>query len=645
MKSSRLSSWVSSAIIAAAVFTPISNAVAAPDLSTYTRPLLFAPEDNHIFLTSPQLKWQLEGDRLSFGGISFDARNIKFQVSKTSSPNIFNMGFNWPTNLATDGVIQIRKLNKVIWQEEVDADDIRSWRNRVKVDPELQPIASTTAGALRRTLDELKELKNEDIIRACFVRKISESEKLEVCSSPHRAMIGADGKFDILDPLSNAEPNVMIAGQSLGVRGFANFPGKKPIQFLATFSTGATIGFTLVIPQLKMLDVVWKADQKSGKELLVFTGQGAKPIGQVKELVVPMDHFWSATGLGDEIIWQTNILKSSPLLRVLAPFNIPFTYIVQFTDLPDETDRLYISSRTGAGTYSSSPKIYGLIPSQAKLASKEKRVRRKSAKEFQWYFNSPNKGERNKARISLFKTEDGKEKEWVAHYQLYRGYPFQAALRLTGLGTEQFSTAIVGEGSITYFPENLLLDSYLLDYHRWGFSARYFRTITPLKILDENDAVIEVNPFTTYNLDARYNLRPGLWNRDELFGPMISFTSIKILDYEASIAGVGFFWARTMPLVFDKLFNLFPLMNYPKYLDVELIYYPKPVNSLVESAATYYLNFAGRIFWTKRFFGEAGFGYKRFNFVMNDAHTTQDGKPNMLDFGIGYGTAGLGLTF
>ncbi len=640
MNTPRLSSW----LFAASILVLISLAVTAqakPKSSTYTRPLLFAPEDNNIFLTSPQLKWDLEGDRLSFGGIAFDGRSIKF-IANTND-KVFNLGFGWPSNLGNDGKVQIRIDGKVVWEKNVDSSDVLSWRNQLKTNPKLKALIGTNYGVTRNTVSDFESFKSNPEAKACFTRKNSETEWLEICSPLKKVTALPNKTIQLSSTARPQNATVQVFGEDLGPRGLANFPGNKPVQMKAIFSDGSTLSFAVTIPHLRMLDVVWKSDQTTGKEFLVFTGQGAKPLGEVKNLVVPPDHFWSATGLNEEIIWQTTIPKNSPLLRVIAPFNIPFTYIVQFTDLPDETDRIFISSRTGAGTYAKTPKIFGVIPSQAKLSSKEKSVRKSSPNEFEWKFLAPKKGDRNKARISLFKMENGKEKEWVANYQLYRGYPFQAAIRLTGLSTEKLKTALVGEASFTYFPDTIFLNSYLLDYHRWGFSARYFNIITPVEINSvdaetEVETPIALKPFNTLNVDFRYNINPGLWNRDELFGPIFSYGTVSVVDYEGQFAGIGAFWARTMPRFIDKLFNINPLFRYPKYVDVEFIYYPMGLGGVAQSS-TWFLNFSGRVFWTKRFFGEAGFGYKNFAF------TPQDEELFPLNFGMGYGTAGLGLTF
>jgi hypothetical protein len=94
-----------------------------------------------------------------------------------------------------------------------------------------------------------------------------------------------------------------------------------------------------------------------------------------------------------------------------------------------------------------------------------------------------------------------------------------------------------------------------------------------------------------------------------------------------------------MPKVFDELLNEFRFLKYPKWVDMEFIYYTSPTDSKTRiKFPNFALNFHGKIIWSKYIFGEAGFGVKQYNF---DNKTT---RLNMT-FGSLYGTAGLGISF
>ncbi len=93
-----------------------------------------------------------------------------------------------------------------------------------------------------------------------------------------------------------------------------------------------------------------------------------------------------------------------------------------------------------------------------------------------------------------------------------------------------------------------------------------------------------------------------------------------------------------MPLVFDRILNYLPFMNYPKWVDAEVIYYAVPLSSDVLLSSSFSTNFHGQVLWRKNFFGEAGFGLKRYAF----SNPSINRKAELNSF---YGTIGLGLKF
>ena len=107
--------------------------------------------------------------------------------------------------------------------------------------------------------------------------------------------------------------------------------------------------------------------------------------------------------------------------------------------------------------------------------------------------------------------------------------------------------------------------------------------------------------------------------------------------------GVGIFWARSMPKGFDEFLNVLPWMRYPKWVDVEFLYYltSSAPNSTLVGGDNTSLNFHGKLMWTNNFFGEAGFGIKRLHWVQYFSATDQKD----FFFTSVYGTVGIGLSF
>lgn len=140
---------------------------------------------------------------------------------------------------------------------------------------------------------------------------------------------------------------------------------------------------------------------------------------------------------------------------------------------------------------------------------------------------------------------------------------------------------------------------------------------------------------TTLNLN--YRLTPGVWERDETLGVIFGLQTIQFNSVRSGLLGLGVLWTRSMPKVFDQLYNLVPFMRYPKWVDMDFIVYPVSTDSAGNSnSIAYSLDFHGKVLWKKDFYGEAGFGYKGFQVFQNGLKG---------EFATFYGIAGLGLNF
>jgi hypothetical protein len=122
-----------------------------------------------------------------------------------------------------------------------------------------------------------------------------------------------------------------------------------------------------------------------------------------------------------------------------------------------------------------------------------------------------------------------------------------------------------------------------------------------------------------------------------------------------------------MPKVFDNIFNWFPFMKYPKWVDMEFIYYfaTNAANQTLEGSeisefdrtlgnmltgqggANWALNFHGQVMWSKTIFGEAGFGIKGYSVRWDKPGGTSADRDRRRRFDLTsiYGTAGIGIKF
>ncbi len=612
----------------------------------YSRPLLFSPEDNKINLMAPQIKWDFDQNKINLGGVVLDGAAInvtldqiprettprKFREYLRSTPLVTNLSFAWPEILTKDGRLEIySQTGQLLFSQRVDSEKRASFKRFFRA-PEkklLDEHSKSNFGILDVDLLKMPFLAGNSVFRACISEIHSPVEKIRICTGFNR-VIATDGKLSLQPEPSSATPTVFIGNSEIGPSGAVNFQKENAIQVRVRFSSGAIVDFSSRPLTLKLLDVVASNDESR----IILKGQGEKPLGNVRTLQVPPNHFWSATGTREEPIWQVIVTRDNPTVRVQGAWNIPFTYLVRFDRVPKEADRVFLNTHAGSGTYSSNPELFLSTPAKTSLISHEASVTPRGENRYAWTFNAPQKGERNKARV-LVQNTDNPDESWVAHYQLFRGYPWELSARLTGIVDSTLQLNLIAEGAAAYWFETLgRWQSSTFSKHRWGLSTRYFRSLSDFSVSEDTPS----QPFRVLNFDVKYNITPGIWNRDELFGLTWCNQVISLGGFHANLSGVGAYWARTMPKVFDDLFNIFWFFRYPKYVDMEFLYFPLSLTSDTTAGATYNLNFHGKVFWSKTLYGEAGFGIKQFDFI--DVPTQ-----NQITIGTAYGTVGLGFIF
>lgn len=614
----------------------------------YKQPLLFAPEDNGFTLSNPQIKFALKaakdgGETINLGGLRFSASQIRFRIDqlmlasdkkgasgKALKKVVTRVSFAWPSTLTQTGTISIEgEDGKKRWSASVDENDIKAWRKNAG------KSSGPHEGSNWGMFDVPRSPKTNFLFKggtykACVHKKVSKTEQLKICSSPVK-IVATGAKLEVAAADSSASSGTVYVDETkAGASGLVNFQPAKPVKLHVAFADQSTVTMASLPTTLTVIDVV---ESKDGRDIII-TGKGAKPLGRVKVISRPETHFWSRTGIKEEVVWQTALSNEAPTVRVLGSFNLPFTLLLRFQKLPRESDRLFIRNTPTGATYSVSPTLDGYSANDNEVSSSELSTKTNEPRYFEWTFSAPKTGAENRARLVTRSPES--KREWTAHAVLFRSWANEASARLTGVATVSGDTVLIGEVMAASWFESLgFTHNYWLARQRWGVLARYFRALSPVQLTETR----KIEDFNVLNVDLKYNIVSGVWNRDELFGLILSAQRVNIAQYAADLGGIGGYWARTMPKIFDDIFNIFPFMEYPKYVDVEFIYYPLAIGSNATAGQTYALNFHGKVFWTERFYGEAGFGLKSFAF------TSTSGRPTDVQFTTAYGTAGLGLRF
>jgi hypothetical protein len=614
----------------------------------FKRPLLFAPDDNGLQPENPQIKWEMDpdGKQINMGGLKLWSSQINVKLDQTKraeAPNdlrsnskgpssVINFSFSWPTVLTTEGTISIESLDKKVTFTQDITEELRaSWRRKLSryKTSYLKSHQGNQWGMTDLPPKALHDFRSGTPFRVCISKQNSEIERLKVCSAPYAFQSVGPGRTQVGPVKSNESPTVFLRDKALGKTGLINTVTGKEVALRIVFAAGSMIEISSQPAALDLLDVV---ESKDGREI-ILTGRSTAPLGKKKYVEKPAMHFWAPTGVEQDTVWQVAIPKDAPTIRILGAFNLPFTFLFRFVKLPTENDRVFIREAATTGSYSANPKLFGYSSKIGRIESSEVWAKKTDDHHFEWDFAAPTVGARNKSRITLFGTEKEKTK-WVAHHSLYRGYPFEASGRLSGVMSASGQIIILGEVAGSAWLETIGFENDFLSRQRWGFTARYFRALTPV----QSATGISTTDFSAMNGDLKYNLVRGIWNRDQLFGLIGSLEHVQIAGLSANLAGAGAYWARTMPKVFSDLFDLFPLLDYSKYVDVEFVYYPLAASSGISTSKSFNLNFHGKVFWTSRLYGEAGFGFHQYDFS-----DTSQNKNSTLS--TAYGNIGMGLIF
>jgi hypothetical protein len=370
-----------------------------------------------------------------------------------------------------------------------------------------------------------------------------------------------------------------------------------------------------------------------------IVGFGNPPVGDVEIVRRDSKSFWEILNfmptIGDlRNFWRMKVPKEKPYLYLRGEAGFPFRQEIYFKDLPKSSDRAYLLPTTKTATFRKETLVKGVrADPKIKVGSRQKEAHSTGPNTFEWTFLAPKSGDYNHANL-LLKTPD-REKPWRAYYELFRGYPGEVSARFTGVVGTDLSVMILGEAYTQYWFEDIFgWDHNWLADRRWGVAAKYFQSLASFNTSADSQEV----DFSVTNLDIKYRLNSGVWGRDPTVGLISGYQNVTFVGYNVQMFGGGVFWARSMPKIFDSIFNLLPFMRYPKWVDMEALWYPTSLSSDQTINATFALNFHGKVQWSKQWFGEAGFGLKNFNW-------TDNVKERQLAFGLAYSTIGLGYQF
>lgn len=631
---------------------PVAASVAAPSGTTknkeYTKPLYFDVLGG-ADMPAPFIDYSSEeqGSRLKIGPVTIDEKTFTFGLRRLNEvdPAWGEVGetyffAKWPQLLFNEAVIELlTRDGNVIWKREVTKLDLLRWKKTVikqlknPKSPILQYNWAINFSGASIPLQGLS-----DGFRFCVVPVLPTAQE-RLCSQSY--VVRQSGAQTLLGRLkSTVTPRILVNAELAPEKGEVKSEAGMPVRFFAELSTGETLEFSS-----KPINVSWAdVTQLEGRNVYTVVGYDNPPAGNFK--IINPDRYpkWvQALGFQPTIFdprkfWVIQTKVTEPWLFFQGETGGLFKHPLATSNIPSSKIRIHLSKNTPTGTYQDGVKLKGRRQLTTTLSSTEYGVKvPANSEEFTWSFKAKNNAKINRSMLLL--SDNGHV--YKSYFELYKGFSNELSSRLSMILSTS-GLILMGEAAYNHWFEDVLgWDNYYLSKQRWGISTKYFQSITKYKVTAYGNAELKV-----VNADLKYRLSPGIWTRDETHGLMASYQSfdanLSITKFQVPMLGVGWFWARSMPKIVDEVFSLIPFMDYPKWVDMEFIYYTMSADSSKKLNFNFALNFHGQVLWKDNFFGEAGFGIKRYDLV----DTTNSFQRNLgYQLNTLYGTVGLGLKF
>lgn len=625
----------------------------------YNVPLFFNPDDVGVKKAAYELSWDLsKKNTLKLGSLTLDADSfvpIFFPAHSKTHPlaAVGDSGADkdtlfliWPTSLMKYGTLEIiAKDGTVLWSDSFNIKDFKKWQKRVQkvkqqASEEKQKdnkVFFNSAVALTDLSSELLS-KINGTFRFCLTQQ--EGKDHSMLCTPRHIVSKKNGELSLERILEESEARVLVDREEASLAGQKSVEAGQIVSFFSETSTGLGYEFTTQVLPVQLFDIFKDTDGS-----VLVSGVEPVPFGAgIYEGKNDEDNFWNNLGwqqtMGDlRSYWQMQVPRNKELTLPGRTGGV-FRLLLDYQDVPTASQRVWVSGQDVKLTYSDRRTLHLYHTEKQKLqaATGDEIVANTGGQsgEVIWNFPAPNKLEYNTSRIDIL--EDSKSIK--GSYEIYRGHSSELSGRFTAAVDNNLHSIILGEISYNKWFQNLWgWDSDTWSTLHWGFSGRYFKSLNSIGVEGaDSTASKTISEVSIMSANLKYRFNPGLWGRDETWGLLGGYQSISIGEVSAPVLGVGFFWARSMPKVFDDLFLYIPYMNYPKFVDVEFTYLPASLDSNVSLGSSYIISFHGKVLWKQSVFGEAGFGMQSYSL---------EDKGKALSIGLSsfYLTVGLGLNF
>jgi hypothetical protein len=659
--------------------------------------LMFPPKENGFIFQTPLFTYDLSNPEiLIVGPLSITKHSFQVELYQSGDPEsqlmpamqkagkvgISIFWVQWPKEFSGDQAFTaIDPGGNVVFELPINSQVRNDWEKFVAGIPEgySDLVDKLKKGIGFFQIPDIIAKVGEDPLplRFCFTERAIEGEetfKTTLCSPRYSFKARESFVRVSLRRESNA-PKLLINDTQPGFKGAVSFgETNAPFVFFAETSEGASIEAKIKPVSPNFRDLVFD----SAANVYIATGSEPLPFGWNDHSMTAdkenfaFDQFWDQT-IGD--FRQNWKMKSAPeklefyfpakgglyFLQKLTPPAIPPVDEDRVQITEGETNSTYLAKKTVGVLMSGGVSAVGEPPVVLSVSTPQQAISSSSplpedipiapiativpespnvqdSRLYLWEAPTPEVSVLNLSKLETLSIKG----KLTQSYEFYRGYPGEFSTRLTGISGVS-GVSVLGDLALGYWFEDMFRNNgYWSSKLRWGTSIKMFRSLTPIHITKANlkaqNQQSQGTSIAAVNADLKYRFVPGIWGRDETWGATINYHSLNIVSRDLNALGVGFFWGRSMPMMFDQLMSLFPLMKYPKFVDLDFIFYPVSLKSNVKLRMNYHLNFHGKIFWKETFFGEAGFGLKRYYYSFPSERV-------IINFQSLYLTLGLGISF
>lgn len=626
----------------------------------YTKGLFFDQPEQGALLPPMQLEYNLNrdaGGTLQIGNVLLTEKNFFFsllpmgkasselrQILSEEEAKQYALVMRWPEPLLSTGYVEmISKTGAVLWKLEITKEMRAAWKNKMaawQATLKLKGLRAISTGLFSTqyaheslSAKSIPLWNQKDTFRFCLTNSEGRAQT-RLCSRWYGTKTKGNKVVMGKARVQVFAPRVLIQGEKAPLSGDKPVNADTPTSFFAELLGGESYEFVATSGKLNLMDIsdtvkpnILRIVGYDNRPTTPSVAMNPKQYGALTKLIG-----FEATIGDNRKFWIANLKRDKPLIYLQGVGGGVFKQTFDLSDIPRSVTRPYLHKNTPNQTYNNNFKLFGRKLASAQLSTDQNSVVIQSSDqtEFLWYFKAEVRGKINKSYLDV--SYEGKS--YRSYFEAYKGYPRELSLRFTGF-IAGGQSSILGEVAYNQWFETLLgYTGYYLGRHRWGVSFRAFQAFNQLKV----DSSGTTAKFAVMNVDLKYRLTPGLWGRDETLGLTLSYQDLAFGAVKAPMLGTGAFWARSMPRAFDDFLNVLPFLKYPKWVDMELIYYASSMNEKVKLDANFSLNFHGKVLWSDNIFGEAGFGMKRFAFT----DQSQGQKASLNSF---FGTVGLGLSF